>query len=229
MAIEVDFVDSEFTSDEILDLLSSIVSHRTRLEHLKLRSDGPESLRALSGPMPRLRHLDLFFQYEFRESAVLVFSEAPLLRTVILTYTAKMVALPWAQLTSLTLRYLYPSECSPVLKQTTNLAFCHLLLFDEDDLIPTPVVVLPSLTSLKLEEDPIPDYLHTFNVPSLRCLEITEGFLGPNPVQSLASFISRSGCNLQQLIMCRKPSILRSAYREAFPSISFSFIADGED
>ncbi|KAJ7187786.1 hypothetical protein C8R46DRAFT_1297 [Mycena filopes] len=233
MAVAFDFEpDPELSSK---GLLTSIASQRTRLEHLVLHLDHADRLRPFSGPMPRLRHLDLNFDdyNELESEAVLVFSasEAPLLRTVLLTYNPVTVALPWAQLTSLTLHYVYPGECSPVLEQTTNLLFCHLdLVSDGDDLAPNPVT-LRHLTSLKLEaaSELIPEYLHTFLVPSLRSLEINEGFLWHDPLQSLTAFMSKSGCNLQEIIIPEKHNISRSAYREAFPLISFSFIANWGD
>ncbi|KAJ7187799.1 hypothetical protein C8R46DRAFT_1340744 [Mycena filopes] len=183
--------------------------------------------------MPRLRHLDLILEDDDPGSATVVFIEAPLLRTVLINFAPARVVLPWAQLTSLPLRSVFPEDCSPILEQTRNLIFCHLFLLSDDDgiLNANPDIILRSLTSLKLEADPIADwdYLHTFTLPSLRCLDITEKSLGPNPLQCLASFISTSGCNLQELIMRQKHGIPRRAYCEAFPSVDCSFFGDGEE
>ncbi|KAJ7187775.1 hypothetical protein C8R46DRAFT_1031 [Mycena filopes] len=232
MAIDFKFLPDPRVSSE---LLASIAAQRARLEHMSLELDDAVSLLPFSGPMPRLRHLDLDFNTPcIAESGFeLSASEAPLLRTVFLTFNPATVDLPWTQLTSLTLRYVYPHECSPVLEETTNLTFCHLLLvFNEDDFDTSPDVTLRSLTSFKLEaasaSDSIPEYLHTFAVPSLRSLEITEGFLGHDPLQSLALFMSKAGCNLQEVIMHNKHGISRTSYRAAFPLINVSFIADGE-
>ncbi|KAJ7187796.1 hypothetical protein C8R46DRAFT_1052603 [Mycena filopes] len=226
MAVKFKFLPDDELSSKVL---AAIAAQRTHLEHLLLHLDDALSLLPLSGPMPRLRHLDLDFEDDYSDSRVLVVPEAPLLRTVILTFTPARVALPWAQLTSLTLRYVFSRECSPVLEQTPHLTFCHLILLPGDVDSSRPIT-LRSLTSFKLDVlDLFPHYLHTFTVPSLRRLEITENFIGPDPLQSLASFISKSGCNLQELIMHKKHSISRSAYRETFPSINFSFLADGEE
>ncbi|KAJ7187858.1 hypothetical protein C8R46DRAFT_3065 [Mycena filopes] len=224
MAVDVALPAAALSSE---GLLTSITTQRTRLEHLVLYIDDADSLLPCSGPMPRLRHLDLTFEGDDSEYATFVSLEAPLLRTVLLTFNPARVDLPWAQLTSLTLRSVFPEDCSPVLEQTTNLISCELRLILGDADPNPPVVTLRSLTSLKLEAVPIVVYLHSFTVPSLHCLDIPENLLGSNPLQYLASFISNSNCHLHELIM-RRHSIPRSAYRAAFPSIKFSFGADGE-
>jgi hypothetical protein len=72
--------------------------------------------------------------------------------------------------------------------------------------------------------DPVPDYLHTFIVPALSILQIPESFLGPNPIDSLTSFISKSDCNLQEVRITGERSVPEASYHEAFPSIlKFSF------
>ncbi|KAJ7187792.1 hypothetical protein C8R46DRAFT_1340738 [Mycena filopes] len=234
MAVAFDFEpDPELSSK---GLLTSIASQRTRLEHLVLHLHHADGLHPFSGPMPRLHHLDLNFDdyNEFESDAVLVLSasDAPLLRTVLLTHNPATVALPWAQLTSLTLRDVFPSEFSQLLGQTPNLIFCHLkFILEDDDITPNPIT-LRHLASLKLEVKalyPIHDYLHAFTVPSLRCLETTEVSLGRDPLQSLALSMSRSGCNLQELIIRQKHGISRRAYRGAFPSVNCSFFGDGEE
>ncbi|KAJ7187847.1 hypothetical protein C8R46DRAFT_1340781 [Mycena filopes] len=233
MAIDVDVPDSKFSSKRILELLTTIAAQHARLEHLVLHPDDIDSLLPFFGPMPRLRHLDLYLKNDnSKASTVLGFVRAPLLRTVVLTYNPVSVALPWAQLTSLTLRNIRPSDCSPVLKQARSLTSCDLLLvFDPDSFDLGPDITFRYLTSLTLDVNALlgasaipAEYLHTFTVPSLRSLKIPEGFLGRDPVRALASFISKSGCKLQGLDMGGKCRISRRAYREAFPSINFSFL-----
>ncbi|KAJ7187762.1 hypothetical protein C8R46DRAFT_1183515 [Mycena filopes] len=235
MAVKFNFLPGAELSSE--GLLTSIAAQRARLEHLVLLLEDTESLHPFSGPMPRLRHLDLKLDDYYRpDSAILVFpeSDAPLLRTVLLDFNPVLVALPWTQLTSLTLRYVFPSGCSPVLEQTPNLIFCHLNLIFDDHPGPNPIT-LRHLTSLKLEAlDPIPHFLHALTVPSLRGLDLPEHFLGPNPLQTLASFMSKSNCSLQELIMRENHmfprNLRRSTYREAFPLINVSFVdGDGEE
>ncbi|KAJ7906574.1 hypothetical protein B0H13DRAFT_2020452 [Mycena leptocephala] len=146
-------------------------------------------------------------------TTVIAFREAPLLRTAILDDTAALIViLPWAQLTSLTLTRVEPQECVPLLQQTSNLVYCELrVCYFGHDPFPPDITVL-SLETLIIK-DPIggqvEPYLETFILPALHTLEIPERFLGPTPIDSLASFISKSGWQATGPY----------TYREAFPSI----------
>ncbi|KAJ7161219.1 hypothetical protein C8R46DRAFT_1223525 [Mycena filopes] len=192
-------------------------------------------LPVIATSMPALRYLDLAIDDDRGPNGLTVFGEAPLLRSVILNYfAARVVILPWAQLTSLRLDRMYPRECVPVLQQTPNLIHCHLgVLSPLDDDNDWPEVTLLHLESLVLlpfskgDWDPeiIPGYLETFFVPALRRLHTVDLFLHKsNPVDSLKSFISESGCKPQAIsILLERQSITASAYRQAFPLIHISF------
>ncbi|KAJ7883948.1 hypothetical protein B0H13DRAFT_2343899 [Mycena leptocephala] len=205
------------------DVFSAVVAHRERWEYLKLYihfSDFP----TLKGRLPLLRHVDLTFE---DDAPVIAVDEAPLLRTAILSaLDLSNVALPWGQLTSLTLDRLEPDDCVPILHQTSNLVHCELSLYvwDYDDSNPPPDVALPCLESLTLKdrEGPLPGYLVTLIAPALRSLRIPEPWLEPNPIALLASFISKSGCKLQELHLT-EISESGTPYRETFPLIQFSF------
>jgi hypothetical protein len=78
--------------------------------------------------------------------------------------------------------------------------------------------------------DPVTRYLHTFVVPALRLLQIPESFLGPKPIDSLASFSSKSGC--KKVHITGERSVSQASYRKAFPSIpifSFSVLDPDEE
>jgi hypothetical protein len=174
--------------------------------------------------MPLLRHLDVDLQDDL--DIVIVCSEAPMLRTVILNDLAALkVTLPWAQLTSLTLKTVYPRECAPLLKQTPNLVHCELDLVLDGHGVDGAEIQLLCLESLTLEyeyQPTITDYLYTFLVPALRSLQVTERFLGTNPIEALTLFISKSGCQLQELSIMGEISVIKDLpeYRRALPSIS---------
>jgi hypothetical protein len=154
-----------------------------------------------------------------------------MLRTVILNdHSAAVVELPWPQLTSLTLGHVFPHQCVPILQQTPDLVHCDLCLFpvfDETDDLPD--ITLPRLESLTLKEQHknatgIVGFLDSFIVSALRSLQITEELLGMNPISALTSFISKSGCELQEVHIIGERSTGQNAYRTAFPSIQrFSF------
>ncbi|KAJ7845775.1 hypothetical protein B0H13DRAFT_1730960 [Mycena leptocephala] len=210
--------------DSLQKIFSAVVPHQARWEHFTLHIGGRSKLPGLDGPMPLLRFLDV----ELSNGRFYEFHQVPLLRTVCLTGTAaSYVTLPWSQLTSLTLRYAYPRECTPVLQKTTNLVHCRLYLSGTGHDQPEPDIVLPSLESLTFHHNGNTagtEYLTTFIVPALRSLEVPERSLGPNPIGFLQLFISKSGCRLQEVHLTGERTISEDSYREAFPSISkFSF------
>ncbi|KAJ7653691.1 hypothetical protein DFH06DRAFT_524659 [Mycena polygramma] len=206
--------------DEVA-VLSTIIPYCTRLEHLQLATLSPADLSLLEGPMPLLRRLDL------RLETIPAFRlhDAPLLRDVTLNFLAvRDITLPWVQLTSLTLHDVNPDESAQVLQQTTNLVHCELFIWFHSD---WRAVTLPSLQSLVLHDaeglrGPEPGFFESFMVPALRRLHVPELTLGPNPIDTLASLIRRSGCQLHELtIYCfsKHGSVDQPSIREAFATI----------
>ncbi|KAJ7195975.1 hypothetical protein B0H12DRAFT_1245448 [Mycena haematopus] len=203
-----------------------------RWEHLKLHA--PASfLSKLGGPMPILRSLELF-DSGFDSGDDFAFNEAPQLRTVVLTSSViSKVTLPWSQLTSLTLNYTRADQCIQILAQTLNLVQCVLFLDDDEDRINSLTrmdLALPYLESLVLDEETYPEivlnqqFLHSFIVPALCRLELDEPFLGAEPISALESFISRSGCRLQEVRITGNRTTPQDVYLRAFPSIpTFTF------
>ncbi|KAF7343914.1 F-box domain-containing protein [Mycena venus] len=220
------------------EMIPALIAHRARWEHLNLHILSP-SPSMIDGPMPLLRHLDLSTA---KMDEDVTFHEVPLLRTVILTgcYTSR-ITLPWVQLTSLTLNSVVPDQCVPILQQTASLVHCHLYLwvFDDSEVFDPPNITLPCLESLSFNPncDSVTEFLECFIVPALLTLEIPESFLGSAPIQSLESFISKSGCSLQDVCITGARRVHEDSYRTAFPSIpNFSFpgryiweTADDED
>ncbi|KAJ7915441.1 hypothetical protein B0H13DRAFT_1525672, partial [Mycena leptocephala] len=198
-------------------VLSTVVAHRARWEDLRLHASRlPCSL--FDRPIPLLRHLELSILYRrYQPEDVLVLRDVPLLRAVVLSHVFPSVSLPWVQLTSLTLKYVDAGNCIPILQQTANLVHCHLLLkigfdsiftasslFNSNITLPSvafPSFAFPSLESLTINAHGhrITKFLDCFIVPALHRLEIPEPFLGSSPIRSLESFISKSGCSLQDV------------------------------
>ncbi|KAF7334524.1 F-box domain-containing protein [Mycena venus] len=220
----VGFGEEEYFSD----VLTSVFSHRVRWEYLELSEGMPFNLSAIEGPMPLVRDLHLSLLDSVLEDKV-AFYEMPMLRTVFLNSCAvASVILPWIQLTSLTLYNVYPSECSPILQQTPNLVQCKLHVWlERRNPHPEPDIELPNLESLVLRDfgsSPL-GYLQTFLIPALRSLSVPERLVWPNPIESLASFITKSGCRLQQVRITGESSVPEASYRDAMRSvgeISFS-------
>jgi hypothetical protein len=224
---------------ERVELVSTVLPHRERWQYLSLRlaTDYP----SIGGPIPLLQHLELKL-YDAYGWPRFSFAEAPLLRTAILNNFAVVnVILPWTQLTSLTLENIWLHEGVPILQQAANLVRCELEICNFGGASPSDGVdvALLSLESLTLSfhawDMVVNDknYLQAFVAPALCSLEIPERFLGPNPIDSLSSFISNLGCRLQRVDIVDRNAVPENSYRTAFSSIPMSFtrlyVGDGED
>ncbi|KAJ6562467.1 hypothetical protein B0H19DRAFT_1260042 [Mycena capillaripes] len=214
------------------EVFAAIVPHCARWEYLKIPFQASHP-HTIDSPTPLLRHLEVFYGDSFQVEITL-FREAPLLRTAVLHSNASRFILPRAQLTSLTLNTVYPHECVPILQQTSQLVHCDLYFFDvTHDHDPIPEIILLRLETLDLSSNPVVvseiGCLTPFIVPALRNLTLDEQLLAPNPIDSLKSFISKSGCKLYKVQITGNGSMTAHVYCEAFPSITFSFIGDMVD
>ncbi|KAF8153576.1 hypothetical protein K438DRAFT_1987541 [Mycena galopus ATCC 62051] len=204
-----------------------ILAQRARWEHLRLVPLFEYSFRTINGPMPLLRYLEL--EFSGSHSGGPAFRDVPQLREVVLKgYEATHVALPWEQLTSLTIANAIPRPCLAILQQTVNLVKCRLLDtngLSDQYLYPPPNVTLPRLESLEFETSngrrptSAIGFLDAFIVPALCRFRVKEGSLGPHPIDYLTSFISRSGCTLAKLHITGERKVPEVAYSLAFPSI----------
>ncbi|KAJ7678107.1 hypothetical protein DFH06DRAFT_1167880 [Mycena polygramma] len=215
----------DYMSPNVSDAIAAAAVHSARWEYLKLHVSA-NLLPEFKFPMPLLRSLYLDVHNYSERTTIVAFRDLPLLRTVILNldYTLGL-DLPLEQLMSLTLTNASPAACLRFLQQTPNLIHCELHLHDVYDSI-RPDMTLPLLESLLLIHNggrgpPVPWYLNTLIVPVLRNLRIAESFLRPNRFDTLASFISKSSCNLQNVCILGGSTNLES-HRRAFPSIHFS-------
>jgi hypothetical protein len=110
------------------------------------------------------------------------------------------------------------------LQQALNLVHCVLWFwFDDAESNPSGLdtITLPRLESLALDPagDTVPGFLHALIVPALHSLHSPEQGLGMNPIESLTSFITKSGCNLQKVCITNDFFVHEDSYRKAFPSI----------
>ncbi|KAJ7762480.1 hypothetical protein B0H16DRAFT_1806949 [Mycena metata] len=116
------------------DVLNALAPHHAAWERLQLhlfRFARNRCLLPFTRPMPLLRHLDLTFQdkQNFDSFDPIVLAEAPLLCSVILDRcAATRIILPWAQLTRLNLRSIYPGVGTATNTTTTSGAKAVLLI-----------------------------------------------------------------------------------------------------
>ncbi|KAJ7678118.1 hypothetical protein DFH06DRAFT_1422657 [Mycena polygramma] len=205
--------------EKVYTVLAAAAFHCERWEYLKLDAT-TWHLPGINGALPLLRHLDLSGRHNV--TAAEAFRWVPLLRT-----DGSRADLPWAQLVSLTLRNGGPEEYAFILPKAHNLVHCTLDLFVDNNSNP-PDIILPSLKSLTLIrvdfEYPCDGYLESFVVPALSSLRLYNVYV---PISTLASFISKSGCKLDNV--CIANTIYEESYRSAFPSIpKFTFLASGQ-
>ncbi|KAJ7659330.1 hypothetical protein DFH06DRAFT_1406506 [Mycena polygramma] len=220
----------------VSEFLSAVIPYRARWEHLRL-SIPASNLSVIKGPMPLLCHLDLSLDGPINYSGTPAFTleESPRLRTVILRgqFATSAVALPWEQLTSLTLLHVTRSQYWAILRQTSNLRQCRLTFhMKSGGPITKNEIALPYLTSLSLQTAEKSRCIDFFIVPALRSLRIPESLFLPLPgIDGLRSFIAKAGCSLRKLHITGARLENRNLYREAFPSIpklSFDCPDEGE-
>jgi hypothetical protein len=209
------------------ELVSALVSHRQRWERLIVNDFFLSHLLAMDGPMPLLRTLEVYTDdLEIQVS----FLEAPLLRTVVLWGAAtETVALPWAQLTSLTLSHVSSQSCALILRQTSNLVRCALEFRERPKAVDLLDVTFPYLHSLTLDGPDSEEYLETFIVPALCNLRILNSYLELEYIPTLAAFVAKSGCKLQNFRITCADSAFEHYFRKAFPSTTVSFVDSESD
>ncbi|KAJ7467546.1 hypothetical protein FB451DRAFT_1482788 [Mycena latifolia] len=217
VSLEMDTIFSSI-SEECLEKLAL---HAARWENAKLGLRVLPQLLTIPTAMPLLQELELRVNNGGIFPPV-AYRAVPRLRAVTLwdfSYPADF--LPWAQLTSLTMVSIGPAVCATVLQRTVNLVHCELVM--ENGLVYPPDIKLERLESLVLmkfldEDEPPTHYLKTLITPALRTLQVLKGFLQPDPIHTLTSFISKSGCKLENICIVGT-GLSPPTYREAFPSI----------
>ncbi|KAJ7467509.1 hypothetical protein FB451DRAFT_1137347 [Mycena latifolia] len=208
------------------ECLEQLARHAPRWEYVQFVFADPSHLCIINNPMPLLRQLELRIGHyigHYMPPQPVAFHQVPRLRSVILwDFSSPTHFLPWAQLTSLTLVCNSPTQCTAVLQHTVNLVHCQLAIID--DFTRQPDVNLECLQSLVLMkysplDGPVIEYLETLIAPALRTLQVPENFLPPDPIDTLSTFISKSGCKLENVLITGGRLLSEEMCREAFPSI----------
>ncbi|KAJ7037923.1 hypothetical protein C8F04DRAFT_1180040 [Mycena alexandri] len=187
----------------------------------------PHCVEDIAGLMPLLRCLTLSSYSGIETADVVAPHEAPLLRAVDLNSIARKLTLPFAQLTSLTLGQMYPHDCVPILQQTTHLVYCRLSIFADNNVLQPPgsaqdVFLGPFLNSLNTANSGIDPYASATLL--FRLSAIPEHSLMPQPIDTLATFIQRSGCRLETVHISGnlQSGPQKGTYPVAFPGVGTS-------
>ncbi|KAJ6454446.1 hypothetical protein C8R47DRAFT_1228679 [Mycena vitilis] len=218
--------------DTIDVILRTIATHCARWEHLKLDAL-IYPFPSIVGPLPVLRTLSMGSIKDVAEHtippSISAFHAAPMLRKVeLLVYRSRLF--PWSQLTLVTVRLMGLAQCMELLTQATNLVCCRLGIrtydLTEDPGLP-PVTLAHMETFIlgcdDLELAPTWSLVDKVTLPTLRRFEVSERLLVQDPIATLVSFLSRSGCRIHKL--CVSGAMISPAlYRLALPSVeSLSF------
>ncbi|KAJ7111365.1 hypothetical protein C8R44DRAFT_883171 [Mycena epipterygia] len=130
-------LESYHISGELTPFVEAIASHSARWEYLDLCMPR-HYLRSFDSPPPFLHSLKLHtFKNTFmpadevKDTLTSVFHAVPLLCYVALSFYATYYGpiLPWLQLTTLTVKSIFPHECMQVLDRAVNLGHCNLRIF----------------------------------------------------------------------------------------------------
>ena len=139
-----------------------------------------------------------------------IFENCPLLRSLdLVQYYLENLFLPWKQLTRLYADGLLIEECFYVLRECQNLITCHLdEIITDEDIVTLPVPITHrGIESFDVTSSDVQEVASVFGnvtLPGLRKLQITcSDWTADTTPPFLASFFSRSSCNLQSLILNR--------------------------
>ncbi|KAJ7633193.1 hypothetical protein FB45DRAFT_1003327 [Roridomyces roridus] len=220
-----ELMPSEDEEDEDEEgFVESLRSHAMRWQEMDI-SLPLDNLRKITGSMPLLRRLTIGVDRWDTETPLALFTDAPALKHVVLrsSFTPFIVALPWSQLTTLTLEGLFANEAVEMLRQTSMLQDLTVTIHNGQPPTYFSIPPLP-LRSLKLHyyrpgADEYHQLFKALQLPMLQTLSVHEEFLGPNPVASLFA-LRPNGYPQEIQILGARTS--RETYAAAFPLASLS-------
>ncbi|KAK7031824.1 F-box domain-containing protein [Favolaschia claudopus] len=196
--------------EDLRPILPVLLLERMRLEHLRLS--------ILDDPLNKSASQTHFSLHS-----------APLLRSVIFRSTGGgIIDLPWAQLTFLKVwieRTADFRRC--ILRQARRLVHCAFYCRDvvRNTEGVGSEISLHHLESLEIRLNAgggiqMDDVLESLMVPNLQILHVSEATLGPQPIETLKYFISKSHCKLKKMEVVNVDVVHPAAYHHAFPSIA---------
>ncbi|KAJ6524282.1 hypothetical protein DFH09DRAFT_1286434 [Mycena vulgaris] len=208
--------------------IDAVLAHRCRWAEVDLSIPFSDIVSVSSTPFPLLHTLALRSSDYFPGwgDPIMLFEQAPNLTNVTLPqdFDPFHVCLPWSQITTLRAMCLLEDEVIEILPLARNLVHCSIILESSGPGIDIPVIAphmhLQDLT-FTAKYVPLMSEMSIFDnlaLPALRRLEVPEPWFAPNPGATIAAWISRSGCDLEQLhITHSKQSEIY--YRNALPSV----------
>ncbi|KAJ7641199.1 hypothetical protein FB45DRAFT_1053769 [Roridomyces roridus] len=204
----------------------AILLHSERWHHVELGMPAPE-VALIKGPMPLLESFSLEVDRSDYTHPATTFGDFPRLRSLTLDNAGDARWLPISQLTTLTFQDVHHlTNCLPLLRDAVNLV--HLSLIDCTIVPPQSnnITLTRVQTFAMIQCLAGPHMLDILTLPALCTLRMPAGGLGLDPINSLTSFISRSGCKLQKVVFTRPVHRSEKSLLAAFPTIPHFQIKD---
>ncbi|KAF7353325.1 F-box domain-containing protein [Mycena sanguinolenta] len=182
----------------LFELLHAVVGQCHRWQKLKafgVTADVYPALLPIKGRLPLLRSIETDADRDVHglsDDMQLIFTTAPRLRQLLLTDKAPslLFSVPWDQITHLRACFSL-NFILQVFPKMANLEDCEIVIDDGWTIgAETPVVVLPSLRRLRVQDDRL---LEKLEAPRLESLEVNGGTFYIPP------FLQKSGCQLRRL------------------------------
>ncbi|KAF7321058.1 F-box domain-containing protein [Mycena chlorophos] len=198
-----------------------LIGVSARWEELSLQILSPDVFPQDILHLPALRDLcvtcdsDEFLDND--SEPIIAFSDAPALRKLQLSdVLVEMIVLPWAQLTELVLKDLFPHHCVEILAHTTSLRDLTLEQTRTPHDPAAPVITSSTVTMLKIRgymasELAVVDFL---TLPALEELQVAVPD-SPERYDRLSDFVRRSRCELKSLSITHIDEDLHATLEDA--------------
>ncbi|KAJ7641210.1 hypothetical protein FB45DRAFT_353757 [Roridomyces roridus] len=191
--------------------------HRERWQHGRLDLRAKE-VALIEGPMPLLESLSLAVDHlRYTHPATMV-GDLPRLRSVTLDDAHHGNWLPLSQLTALTLKDMHDTNYFILLQDAVNLVHLYLIQCTRLNSPPNNIT-LTRIETLVMLDCLGGQTLDLFTLPALRGLQWSGELEDEDPICTLTSLVSRSGCKLQQVLLTGTCDVSEESLQVAFPSI----------
>ncbi|KAJ7481916.1 hypothetical protein FB451DRAFT_139066 [Mycena latifolia] len=212
---------------DLAPFFDTFARHTFHCEVMDLEVSLPHMRLFSSQNLPRLQTLALDLNEKCPRllDPVDLFDQAPNLTNVTLHayFDPFRLSLPWRQITTLRDMCMLVNELFEILLLATNLVHCSVALVENglEDVVLTSHIHLQDLTLTAISPSNTSSQIEIIDkltLPALRNLQIPEPWLSPTPCATIAAWISRSGCNLEQLHITHS-GLSEVSYREALPPV----------
>ncbi|KAJ7271179.1 hypothetical protein C8J57DRAFT_299211 [Mycena rebaudengoi] len=170
---------------------------------------------------PQLEKLQIPVQLSPTVTCITAWKNTPSLRNVdLFALTPATIVLPWRQLTNIKCTALTVLECLDIFREASSLLDCKLrgVKATWSSPVNSSSISLPLLRSLELMLDSF-DVLPHITLPLLRILNLSNAWFKRDSVSAVLDLLSRSRCQLTELVLGRDSDHLPTLLNE-LPSLT---------